>query len=237
MIMKILKILLILGLTLNNAFAQKSTKLQNADEILAKAVKGFEEVKDFSATIDAEIHMDRVQIPKMHAELYFKKPDKVHFSSQNFLLVPREGIALNPLVLQQHYLTTSAVRDTIEGKNVFKLLLAAKDAKTRLRALSIWVDPINWTITKIETIPYEGRSLAMAFTYDYMQKKYWLPSKLIVLFSSESDKAQKDSTPSIDTQFDSAQRFTPRSGTVTIVYSNYKINIGLSDEIFEKKEK
>jgi hypothetical protein len=181
--------------------------------------------------------MERVQIPKMHAELFFKKPDKVHFSSQNFLLVPREGIALNPLVLKEHYLTTSAVRDTIDGKRLFKLILAAKDVKTRLRALSIWVDPINWTITKMETIPYEGRTLSMVFSYECQQGKYWLPSKLIVSFASESDKAQKDSSPSIDNQFEGVQRSLPRSGTVTVVYSNYKINIGLSDELFEKKEK
>ena len=117
---------------LNNMFSQKSAKIQNADEILAKVVKGFEGVKDFSVTIDAEINMDRMQIPKMHAELFFKKPDKVHFSSQSFLLMPREGVALNPAVLKEHYLTTSAVRDTIDGKKLFKLILAARGFKDSL---------------------------------------------------------------------------------------------------------
>jgi outer membrane lipoprotein-sorting protein len=151
--------------------------------------------------------------------------------------VPREGIALNPSVLKEHYLPTSAVRDTIDGKIFFKLLLAAKDAKTRLRALSIWVDPANWTVTKMETIPYEGRSLSMIFTYECQQGKYWLPSKLVASFASESDKAEKDSSTSLGNQIDAAQRSAPRSGKVTVVYSNYKINIGLSDELFEKKEK
>lgn len=237
MIMKIVIAMLLIGLLLNDSLAQRAEKIQDADEILAKVVKGFDEVKDFSAVIDAEINMERMQIPKMHAELFFKKPDKVHFSSPGFLLVPREGVALNPSVLKEHYLTTSAVRDTIDGKKLFKLLLAAKDAKTRLRALSIWVDPIHWTITKIETIPYEGRTLSMIFTYECQQEKYWLPSKLIVSFASESDKMQKDTSPPIDNQFESLQRSAPRNGTVTVVYSNYKINIGLSDEIFEKKEK
>jgi len=237
MIMKILKVLLIIGLIMSNAFAQRAAKIKDANEILAKVVKGFNEVKDFSADIDAKINMERVQIPKMHAELFFKKPDKVHFSSQSFLLVPREGVALNPSVLQEHYLTTSTMHDTVDGKNLFKLLLAAKDAKTRLRALSIWVDPINWTITKIETIPYEGRTLSMIFTYECQQEKYWLPSKLIVSFASESDKTQKDTSSPVNNQFEGLQRSMPRNGTVTVVYSNYKINIGLSDEIFEKKER
>ena len=234
--MKILLVVL-LGLILSDAFAQKDPIIQNADEILTKVVKGFDEVNDFSAVLDAEINMDRMQIPKMHADLFFKKPDKVHFSSKSFLLVPREGIALNPSVLKEHYLPTSAVRDTVDGKIFFKLLLAAKDAKTRLRALSIWVDPANWTITKMETIPYEGRSLTMTFTYECQLGKYWLPSKLVASFASESEKAEKDSSTSLGSQIDAAQRSVPRSGKVTVVYSNFKINIGLSDELFEKKEK
>jgi outer membrane lipoprotein-sorting protein len=230
-------VMLLVGFIFIGVFAQKTAKIQNADEILDKVVKAFDEVKDFSAVIDAEINMERVQIPKMHAELFFKKPDKVHFSSKSFLLVPREGITLNPSVLKEHYLTTSSVRDTTDGKILFKLLLVAKDSKTRLRALTIWVDQKNWTVKKIETIPYEGRTLSMIFTYECQQEKYWLPSKLIASFASESDKGQKDSSPSIDNQFEGAQRSLPRSGKVTVDYSNYKINIGLSDEIFEKKEK
>jgi outer membrane lipoprotein-sorting protein len=151
--------------------------------------------------------------------------------------VPRDGIVLNPSVLKEHYLTTLAVRDTLDGKIMFKLLLAAKNATTRLRALSLWVDPANWTITKMETVPYEERTLSMVFTYEYQNEKYWLPSKMVASFTSESDKGQKNTSPSIDNQFEGAQRSAPRSGKVTIVYSNYKINIGLSDEIFEKKEK
>lgn len=235
--MKILEIVLISALIMCHAFAQRVLKISDADEILTKIDKRFEEVKDFSAVIDAEINMERVQIPKMHAELFFKKPDKIHFSSQSFLLVPREGLALNPSVFKEHYLATSVVRETVGGIKLIKLLLAAKDAKTRLRALSMWVNPMFWTITKIETIPYEGRTLSMTFTYEYQQQKYWLPSKLVVSFASDSDKMQKDSTPSLDSQLEGAQRSMPRSGTVTVVYSNYKINIGLSDELFEKKEK
>ncbi len=237
--MKILKAILIVGLILSSTFAQKSAKNQNADEILANVVKEFDGVKDFSATIDAEINMDKVQIPKMHAELFFKKPDKIHFSSQSFLLMPREGVAINPAALKEHYLTTSAMYDTIDGKQLFKLILAAKDSKTRLRTLSIWVDPINWTIIKIETVPYEGRTLSMIFIYECQQQKYWLPSKLVVSFTSEADKAQDNyssSPSSIDNKLEGLQRSAQRNGTVTIVYSDYKINIGLSDDLFEKRE-
>jgi hypothetical protein len=95
---------------------------------------------------------------------------------------------------------------------------------------------MNWTLLKMETIPYEGRTLVMVFTYECQEEKYWLPVKMVASFTTESDKPQKDSTPPAENQFDTMQRSMPRSGSVTVVYSNYRINRGLSDELFEKKE-
>jgi outer membrane lipoprotein-sorting protein len=235
--MRLATVIILLGMVLQSAFAQKISKSQDADEILTRVVKGFEGVKDFSASIDAEVNMERMQIPKMHAELLFKKPDKVHFSSKGFLLVPREEVALNPSALHEHYLATSVMTDTVDGKAMYKLLLAAKDQKTRLRSLLVWIDGTNWTVVRMETIPYEGRTLSMRFTYECQEGKYWLPSKLIASFASDAEKTQKDASTSMENQLDGMQRSMPRNGSITILYSNYKVNCGLTDDMFENKEK
>jgi outer membrane lipoprotein-sorting protein len=224
------------GLLVIGASAQKSVKNPSADAILANVINGFDGVNDFTAAIVANLNIERVQAPQMQATMFFKKPDKVHFSSQSFLLVPREGIAMNPAVLREHFLPTNATQDTVDGKNVFKVLLAAKDTKTRIRSLMAWVDPGNWTIVKMETIPYEGRTLSMTFSYTYLEEKYWLPSKLVVSLNTDSDKGAKESSSMMEEKLDNLQRAAPRNGTVTIIYSNYKINTGLSDDIFIQKE-
>jgi outer membrane lipoprotein-sorting protein len=227
------------SLVLNTTFAQKASEVLTANNILEKVVQEFDGVQDFTATIDAEVKMDRVQIPKMSATMYFKKPDKIHFSSQSFLLVPRDGIALNPAVLWERYDASFLGEDSVDGRNLYKLQLAAKEKKTRLRQLYIWVDPVSWTITRTETIPYEGRTLSMVFKYERQQEKYWLPSKLIVSFGSitEGERTSGDSAPQPSEQFDQMQRRVPRNGSVTILYSNYKVNTGIDDAVFEEKEK
>jgi outer membrane lipoprotein-sorting protein len=231
--------LLLISIVLQSAvYAQKASKPPGADVIFSNVVKGFEKVRDFTAAIDAEVKMDRVQIPKMTALLYFKKPDKIHFSSQGFLLVPREGIALNPAVLWERYDASYIGQDTIEGRKLYKLQLAAKAKETRLRQLYTWIEPSNWTIAKIETIPYEGRTLSMVFAYEFIQGEFWLPSKMTVSFGSvtEGEKPISDSVSQSNEQFGQMQRSIPRNGSVTVLYSNYKVNIGLDDAIFEKKE-
>jgi outer membrane lipoprotein-sorting protein len=237
--MKIVRIVLMTGLVLNTTFSQKPSEALNADTILARVVKGFAEVHDFVATIDAEVKMDRVQVPKMHATMDFKRPDKVHFTSQGFLFVPRDGITMNPAVLSQRYDASFIGTDTIEGLKLFKLQLAAKEKKTKLRQMYAWIDPVHWTIAKIETIPYEGRTLSTVFDYEFLQEKFWLPSKMIVTFGStmEGGRAADDSISQPADQFNQMQRGMPRNGSVTILYSNYTVNAGLDDSVFEEKKK
>ncbi|MGA3286152.1 MAG: hypothetical protein ABSD46_01855 [Bacteroidota bacterium] len=237
--MKIVRIVLMTGLVLNTTFAQKLSEALNADTILAKVVKGFAEVRDFVVTIDAEVKMERVQVPKMHATMYFKRPDKVHFTSQGFLFVPRDGVTMNPAVLSQRYDASFIGTDTIEGLKLFKLQLAAKEKKTKLRQMYAWIDPVHWTIAKIETIPYEGRTLSTVFDYEFLQEKFWLPSKMIVAFGStmEGERVANDSVSQPSEQFNQMQRGVPRNGSVTILYSNYKVNVGIDDSVFEEKKK
>ena len=237
--MKIVRIVLLSSLVLNTTFAQKPSEALNADTILARVVKGFAEVHDFVATIDAEVKMDRVQVPKMHATMDFKRPDKVHFTSQGFLFVPRDGVTMNPAVLSQRYDASFIGTDTIEGLKLFKLQLAAKAKKTKLRQMYAWIDPVHWTIAKIETIPYEGRTLSTVFDYEFLQEKFWLPSKMIVTFGStmEGEKVANDSISQPSEQFDQMQRGVPRNGSVTNLYSNYKVNACIDDSVFEEKKK
>jgi len=232
------KIFLFVVLIFETASAWKLSGVSNADTILSRAVKGFADVQDFVATIDAEVKMERVQVPKMHATMQFKKPDKVHFTSQGFLFVPRDGVTMNPAVLSARYDASFIGSDTLRGRILYKLQLAAKEKKTKLRQMYAWIDPGNWTISKIETIPYEGRTLAIVFEYVFLQEKYWLPSKMTVSFGStmEGEKVANDSTSLPYDQLDRMQRSMPRNGTITILYSDYQVNVGLDDAVFEEKK-
>ena len=234
-----LKAFLIFIIISSTVFAQKQSEAPNADSILARVVKGFAEVQDFTAAIDAEVKMEHVQVPKMHAMMYFKMPDKVHFTSQGFLFVPRDGVTMNPVVLSQRYDASYIGTDSIGGVTLFKLQLAAKEKKTKLRQMYAWINPVQWTIAKIETIPYEGRTLSMVFDYEFLQEKFWLPSKMIVTFGSttEGEKTENDSISQPADQFNQMQRGVPRNGSVTILYSDYKVNVGLDDAVFEEKKK
>jgi len=230
-------IIFLFMLVIDPAYAKNLSAVSDTDTLLAKVADGFADVRDFIVTIDAEVRMEQVQVPNMHATMYFKRPDKIHFDSQGFLFVPRDGIALNPAVLSERYDASLVQTEGLDGKMLYKLQLAAKETKTKIRQMYVWIESANWTIAKIETIPYEGRTLSMVFTYGLVQKKFWLPVKIIFSLGSaaERDKTPDDLSSQQADKFGHMQRTMPRNGSVTILYSDYQVNTGIDDSVFEKK--
>lgn len=215
----------------------ESQKLPSGTEVLQKLEEGVEGVQDYEVNLEADVHMERVRIPRAKATMYFKSPDKIHFDSPSIAMMPREGVAFNSVAVLEQYTAQMIGEDTLQGTKVFKLQLAAKATTARLRQLFIWVNPQHWTISRLQTVPYEGRILTVDFSYGLQQDKYWMPVSLTARFGLLDEvgarKLEVDSTTSPQTPLDQIQPRAPRSGSITITYFDYKINIGLSDDIFK----
>lgn len=216
--------------------AQKGNEL-SAAAMMQNVEKGFAAVQDFTVRLSADVDMERVRVPKMTATLYFKKPDKIHLVSPNFAMVPREGIVLNPSVLIERYQSAVKGKEDVEGRELYKIALTAREARIRPAQLTIWIDPVSWTIARMESAPYQGRSVKLLLTHERYEANIWLPQLLVASFES----AVRDTTPQFDMNMQPVPdpdqpRRPPRSGKITIRYSDYKINTGLSDELFERKE-
>ena len=217
----------------SSMYGQRNLK---PEKVLENAVQALSDIRDFTVAIDISLNMERMQIPRMHATMYFKQPDKVHFDSQGFLFLPKEAIVLNPSILQERYTIASTSPDTIDGEKQYKLLLVAKEQTAHLLRLFCWINPSNWTISKIETTPYEGRTLTFKFSYVFEENKYWLLSKTVASFQSNTEKQSEPDLIEMKKQMiDETRMPAMRNGTVTIVYSDYKVNTGLDDSIFESK--
>jgi outer membrane lipoprotein-sorting protein len=234
-----LMMVLLICCVISMVSGQKKTQESAGSVMLQNVGRVYEGIQDFVAKIEANVDMERLRVPKMNATLYFKKPDKVHVDSPGFAMLPREGVVLNAGMLRARYDATVIGEENIEGKKLAKLQLTGKAQNIRPRQLFVWIDPTTSTITKMESVPYQGRTLKLEFTYATQSGGYVLPQTLKASFEAIS----RDSTQrllDIDLpnapQLNELNQRAPRSGSVTVKYLEYKINVGLSDEIFEKKE-
>jgi outer membrane lipoprotein-sorting protein len=236
---QIVLIVLLVCYGLPMASGQKKSQESAGSVILQNVARGNEGIQDFVATIEAKVDMERLRVPKMNATLYFKKPDKVHFDSPGFAMLPREGVVLNVGALRTRYNATIVEEESVDGKKLLKMQLTGKDQVVRPRQLFVWVDQTVWTIAKMESVPYQGRILRLEFTYATQSGGYVLPQTLKASFeSSGRDSTQRPldlDLPNTPQLGDLNQR-VPRSGSIFVKYLDYKINTGLSDDIFEKKE-
>jgi outer membrane lipoprotein-sorting protein len=217
---------------------QCAAQVLKAPDIMKNVERGFENVRDFVATIEASVDMERVRIPKISATMYFKKPDKVHFSSSSFAMLPREGIVLNPSVLRERYEPKMSGEEVVEGRRLYKLALTAKEAKVRPSQLYLWIDPSAWTIARMETVPYQGRVLRFSFTYALQAGNIWLPETMKATYDvavADSSVKRLDLDMQASPQPDEIRR-PPRSGSITVKYLDYKVNVGISDDVFEKRD-
>jgi len=211
--------------------AQVSAAL-SGDQILQRVEGGFAGIDDYTVTLDVTVDIERLKVPPMHVTMYFKRPEKVHFETDGFALLPREGMALSTGRLRSRYSIESVRKEVLDGTTVQVLTLKSRTDRSKLHDVLLYVDPEHWTASQFVSPLPDGRIMTAAFRYQQVDG-HWLPSSLVVHFAS----APTDTVDlNIFEQITPTRRpQLPRNGTITVSYSNYRLNSGLSDEIFERR--
>jgi outer membrane lipoprotein-sorting protein len=214
---------------------------EEGEKILNRVEAQFEKIRDYTVTVDVVADVERLKIPPMHLTMYYKQPDKVHFDSEGIVLLPREGMALPFSKLSRRFAVDSVGTERTDSVVFYRLVLRARDERVRTRKLILVVDPRRWT-PQCATAPFQdGSSMTARFEYSQIGE-IWMPSRLAVTFkAAPRDTVAAAPAPAATSLFGEAApagRFVPpRAGSIIVTYSEYKINTGLSDDIFVPERK
>jgi outer membrane lipoprotein-sorting protein len=213
---------------------------KNPEAMLEKVKLEFEKVEDYQVDVKIKVDVDFLKMPDREATIYYKSPDKFHIDSENFAMLPKSGLNFSPLgFLNYKYTAFYEREDTVNGilTSVIKVIPLEGDADVILSTL--WVDVKRNIILKVESSRKPQGTFIIDLNYLKTSEGFWLPSALVFSFTvdrsllprrfnepgdSESNKTNKDSEKT-------------ETGKVYLNYSNYRINIGLTDEFFESKNK
>jgi outer membrane lipoprotein-sorting protein len=199
-------------------------------DILANLSAGFASIEDYTVSLSVAVDLDQLKAPPMQATMYFKQPDKVHFETEGFAMLPRESMGLNPGRLLARYKVLDVSEEMEGGAKLYKLTLIPKTNRNQLRELFLYVDGTRWIPERVVT-PLDDRTVTAVFEHTQVEGR-WLPSLLTVTFSSteaDADDSMRDRALP-----DMRRSVLPRSGSITIRYRDYKINTGLSDDVFDE---
>ena len=206
------------------------------EKILQNVKAQSDRVKDYSAVLTASLQMERLKIPEMKVKVYFKQPDKIHVDSKGFSMLPRDGVFLNPSQLLNKFtaeLLSTEKKDSVTFYVIQLTPRADQQKSNRNRppvASKIWVDGKRWVVTKFESTTLGGGSITVEFKHGLVNGTYWLPEQITAQFDVPQRKEESQDEPG------SRRQTMPRKGTISMAYSEYQVNTGLPDELFEPKK-
>jgi outer membrane lipoprotein-sorting protein len=215
------------------------SQAKNPESILERVKAELKKIEDYKVDVKIKVDVYFLKMPDREATIFYKQPDKIHIESEGFVMLPKEGLNFSPLgLLKSKYSAFYEREDTIKGITTSKIKIIPLESSSDVILSTLWIDTRRNIIVRIESSRKPLGTFVIDLDYLKIEQEYWLPSSMVFTFSidrsvlprgfnvdadSESRKALEDSTKT-------------ETGTVYLNYSNYKVNTGLSDEIFDKKD-
>ncbi len=227
---KIIILVLFLGATL-------LLKAQTAEEVIAKVKAKLEKVNDYEAKGKMKTNVIFIKAPIANVKVYYKKPNKLRINNESGIsFIPKGSMNIN---LNNIFINTEGF-DLIdmgkEDKTAFRIIkLLPKDENSDVVLSTVYVDEQQLLIRKAKTTTKENGTYELEMTYG-KYAAWGLADKVNFQFNTKDYKLPKGITFDYD---DGSKKKTPsdkiknKKGQVEIVYSNYIINRGVSDTVFQ----
>jgi len=216
-------------------FTAAMAQIKDPDIILNNVKKASERVKDYQANVRIKLDIPFIKAPDSDAKIYFKAPDKMHIESKTFALLPKEGMDFSPAaLLKGNYTAIYVKEEMIDGIKASVVKVIPNNEKSEVILSTLWIDQKTSTIRKVETTAKVNGTFVIELKYDG-KNQYNLPSNLVFTFNADRISLPKAFSDN-NTEGAKKKEIKSRQGRVYITYTNYIINKGISDSIFEKKK-
>jgi hypothetical protein len=211
---------------------------KDPDKILNEVKKNFEKIDDYSVDVSIKMDVSFLKVPDTKAKIYYKKPDKVNIESKQFALLPRRALDISPTsLLKGKYTAIFDKFETLNGVKTAVIKTIPLEESSEVVLSTFWIDLTDFIVRKVEISTKVNGTFTINLNYNSQNKFKQLPSSIIFSFNvSKLNIPKRFSGQEEDNKADtSSNRST--IGKVFIDYSNYKVNQGLPDSLFEEKKK
>jgi len=127
--------------------------------------------------------------------------------------------------------------DTIDGHKTSVIKVIPLGDASNVILSTLWIDQSVNVIRKIESTTKTGGTFSIELRYDKSLNNYPLPSSMIFTFNVDRMQIPKGLSGDMSSDEKKKDENKSTTGKVYITYSDYKVNKGIPDEIFEKKKK
>jgi outer membrane lipoprotein-sorting protein len=215
----------------------------SAEELFYKLRTKLEGVKDYVADVRVKIDVSYMRVPPLTGKLYFKAPGKMKLERNGGIsIMPKKtmNMAISNIVPNGKVTIIDAGMETIGDKQLRAIKVVPSDDGSEIVLTKVWVDEALLLPLRTETTTRDNGTIKMELEYGkYIAQS--LADKITFYMDVKDYKLPKGVTMDYDGTTQTTKAHTAegkrKKGRIQIYYLNYKVNQGLSDEIFKDKDK
>ena len=189
-----------------------------AQQILNRMQQSYGAIEDYVAELKVITDIPSFAVPPRSFTVYVKRPDKVKIESDSLVVIPKDVLLLGNieghLAKAGRVILNGVTRR--EGREIYCLKFFPNDPDRRDRVL-LWVDAERYTLTRTELWAGTNRLLTVYWEHTRVDDRYWMPAE-------------------VRCEISGGILGGGRPGTITVSFTEYRINTGLNDELFGAQE-
>ncbi len=189
-------------------------------------------IRDYTVDVDLHVDMQQMKLPDMSVRVFFKVPDKVKLKPlKGFAILPKgTPFTGDPLTEMAKHATARVLKKTtVAGRPAYHVELTPFEG-AQDEPIQAWVDAQRWVVLKILSRSPAGDPTTLQIDHQKVGR-HWLPSKMVahVRLPDFSQAGAQPHGPR-----DPSAPHVP--GVMRVTFSNYRLNTGLKDSLFEEKD-
>ena len=209
---------------------------ENANTILHSVYTKVQKAKDYSVSAYIKVDMPFIRMLPINAKIYFKQKDKFKVESKSIAIVPRQGFDQASKMLAD----TNSFTTVIQGKEmigdlqtVIINIIPLSDTSDLILG-KLWIDPKQSVIVKSQLTTKSNGTILTEYTYG-AEAGFGLPDKMLFTVDVKKIKMPKSVATEIDNKSKEEGKLKEKKkGQIFITLTNYQVNKGIPDAIFEK---
>jgi outer membrane lipoprotein-sorting protein len=242
-------LLLLLLIAPAQAWAQErpGTKQEpDPRQVFTELVRPYRQLIDYTVRIRAKVNMPTIRTPDFSATLYFKKPDRFHVETKSFAPIPRDSGVFNPFQFDpEKNLITYQRSENLNGTPADVFKVEPLETNTLVRYYHVWVGGNPGRVLQVESLSVKRTKGLVKPTYRIHEQgleKWFLPEKIHIhlAFPEKMHNAGGLSSAAGNKPFSSSMRRLDQvsgEGDIFLSYSEWQINTGLDDSLFQNDKK
>lgn len=232
----IVNIMMLLLLAVTIPFCSRAQS-QEATKLFYTLRSRMLSVNDYVADVRMKIDVSFMRVPLLTGKLYYKAPGKLKLERTGGIsILPRKSISLSvdKMMPSGGVTVIDAGRETI-GNIPARILKVIPESESDIVLTKVWVDEQRMLALRTETTTRDNGTVRMELSYSKYAAQA-LPDKVVFVMDVKEYKLPKGVTMDYDEGTTPARQpntpALPKKGRIEISYLSYKINVGLSDEVF-----